>query len=316
MQNSRVLRYERYKKLGFTRENVIRESFNIAKILIGTLILAIGINFFLVPNDIATGGVVGISIITNKMFGWDLSMVMLVLNTIFLLIGWAFLGHRFAAGTVIGTYALPLFTSLVPVYQLTNDLLMSTICGGLIIGLGVAVVFLGRGSTGGLSVPPMILNKYTGISFGKASILFDVIVVASSLLAFTSEQMLYSLFVVVIAGVLIDYIETGVTRSKAVYIISNDSELIKDAIFDKVIRGVTSWNSTGEFTGQERKLLLCVVNNEQLPILKELVHAIDPSAFMIISSVGEVHGEGFNERHRKLERRPLPSEVVEVLEQA
>ncbi|MGL5915122.1 MAG: YitT family protein, partial [Culicoidibacterales bacterium] len=123
MQNSRALRYERYKKFGFTRENIIREGINLVKILVGTFILAIGINFFLVPNDIATGGVVGISIITNKMFGWDLSMVMLLLNTVFLLIGWVFLGHRFAAGTVVGTYALPLFTSIVPVYQMTNDLL-------------------------------------------------------------------------------------------------------------------------------------------------------------------------------------------------
>ncbi|MGL5530626.1 MAG: YitT family protein [Culicoidibacterales bacterium] len=315
MQNSRVLRYERYKKLGFTRENIIRESINLVKILVGTLILAIGINFFLVPNDIATGGVVGISIITNKMFGWDLSLVMLILNTFFLLMGWIFLGHRFAAGTVVGTYALPLFTSIVPVYQMTNDLLMSTIYGGLIIGLGVAIVFLGRGSTGGLSVPPMILNKYAGVSFGKASILFDTIVVLSSLLAFTPEQMLYSLFVVVLAGILVDYIETGVTRSKAVYIISNQSDEIKDAIFEKVIRGVTSWRATGEFTGQERKLLLCVVNNEQLPLLKEIVYTLDEHAFMIISSVGEVHGEGFNQRYGKLRRKNMPTEVIQVLEQ-
>lgn len=314
MQNSRVLRYERYKNLGFTKENIIRESFNLVKILVGTLIIAIGINFFLVPNDIATGGVVGIAIITNKMYGLDLSFVMLVLNTVFLIMGWVFLGHRFAAGTVVGTYALPFFTSIVPVYQMTNDLLMSTIYGGLIMGLGIAVVFLGRGSTGGLSVPPMILNKYAGISFGKASILFDAIVVLSSLFAFTPEQMLYSLFVVVLSGILVDYIETGVTRSKAVYIISNDAELIKAAIFDKVIRGVTSWQSRGEFTGQERRMLLCVVNNEQLPILKELVHTIDPSAFMIISSVGEVHGEGFNMRHRKLERKQLTEDVLAVLE--
>lgn len=313
MQNSRALRFERYKKLGFTRENILREGVNLLKILLGTLILAIGINFFLVPNDIATGGVVGISIITNKLLGLDLSLVMLVLNTIFLLIGWLFLGHRFAAGTVLGTYALPFFTSIVPVYQMTNDMLMSTIYGGLIIGLGVATVFLGRGSTGGLSVPAMILNKYAGISFGKSTIALDAIVVVSSLLAFTPEQMLYSLFVVVIAGVLIDYIETGLTRSKAVYIISNEAEQIKTAIFEKVIRGVTSWRATGEFTGQERKMLLCVVNNEQLPILKEIVYTIDTNAFMIISSVGEVHGEGFTQRYRKLGRKTLPKEAIEAL---
>ncbi|MGL5914644.1 MAG: YitT family protein, partial [Culicoidibacterales bacterium] len=209
----------------------------------------------------------------------------------------------------------PLFTSIVPVYQMTNDLLMSTIYGGLIIGLGVAIVFLGRGSTGGFSVPAMILNKYAGVSFGKATIIFDTIIVLSSLLAFTPEQMLYSLFVVVIAGILIDYIETGVTRSKAVYIISNQSTEIKDAIFEKVIRGVSSWRVKGEFTGQERNLLLCVVNNEQLPLLKEIVYTLDERAFMIISSVGEVHGEGFNQRYRKISKKTIPTEVIQALEQ-
>ncbi|MGL5916205.1 MAG: YitT family protein, partial [Culicoidibacterales bacterium] len=163
--------------------------------------------------------------------------------------------------------------------------------------------------------PAMILNKYAGVSFGKATIIFDTIIVLSSLLAFTPEQMLYSLFVVVIAGILIDYIETGVTRSKAVYIISNQSTEIKDAIFEKVIRGVSSWRVKGEFTGQERNLLLCVVNNEQLPLLKEIVYTLDERAFMIISSVGEVHGEGFNQRYRKISKKTIPTEVIQALEQ-
>lgn len=263
-------------------------------LLAGSLIIALSFNLFLSPNQVASGGVTGISIIINHLFGTMPALTQWALNIPLFLLGLLFLGRQFGVKTAVGSFVLPLFVLLTSHLQpLTDNLLLATIYGGIGVGVGLGVVFRGRGSTGGLDLAAQLVHKFTGISLGIAVALLDGMVILTAGLVFDAQKALFALIGLYVTSKAIDVVQLGFGYAKVAYIISEESDAIADAILHDLDRGLTRLNGSGGYTGAERPVLMVVVGQTEVSRLKELVREVDPAAFIIISETREVLGEGF-----------------------
>ncbi|TLG72704.1 YitT family protein [Culicoidibacter larvae] len=294
-------------------------AWNLAILVFGTFLIALAIQLFYVPHNIVAGGVSGLAIVFNILFQWNIATFTLIVNAVLLVIGSFMLGKEFLAKTLLGSVLLPFFMGIIPAYNVVpDDTLTAVIFGALITGVGIILVFFANGSTGGTTVPPMIFNKYFGMKFATGVMLCDAAVMTSAIFLVAIgklefEMLLYATVSIVIIKVVTDYFETGLTRSSAVYIISNKADDIRDMIFEKIGRGATYIEAKGAYAKDPRPMLLCVINRRQVKAMKELVDQIDPNSFVIISSVSEVHGEGFLNRHKKEERELDDDQRLEML---
>lgn len=264
------------------------------ELIIGCLIAAISFNVFLIPNNIASGGVVGISIIINHLFKLEPAIIQWIINIPLLFIGLFLFGKKFALKTLLGSFILPLFifiTKNVP--PLTLNPILATIYGGVGIGIGLGIVFKGNGSTGGLSILASIINNYTGMSIGNATMLMDSFVILIAAFVFNAEKALYALIVIFITSKAIDFIQLGFSYSKVAFVICNDVDEISAAILQELNRGLTKLSGFGGYTGGECTILMVVMNQSEVSTFKNLVKAKDPNAFIIISDTNEVLGQGF-----------------------
>lgn len=265
------------------------------ELIAGCLITALSFNLFLLPNDIASGGVTGLSIIIRALLVFEPAITQWILNIPLFIISMLFLGKKYGIKTAIGSFALPFFIfitkSIVPP---TQNPLLAAIYGGLGVGIGLGIVFKGNGSTGGLSILASLLNKYTDISIGKASMLMDAFVILIAAFVFNPEKALYALIVVFITGKAIDFIQLGFSYSKVAFVISDKSEAISCAILNDLERGLTKLSGHGGFTGEERNVLMVVMEQSEISRFKSIVEAKDPHAFILISDTNEVLGQGFN----------------------
>lgn len=272
---------------------------NILLVLVGAFLVAISINFFFAPYNIIAGGVSGLAILIEGVTNGAIpkAWTLLLADAILLLIGLLTLGKSFFFKTALGTLALPLFIALLPTVKLSDDVFLAVIIGSVVSGVGLALVYYGHGSTGGTTVPPMIFRKYFKLNVSVGLFLSDSIVVLLALSVFGWQSFFYAIISIAIVSILVDYLETGLFRSKAVYIISDKNEEIKTAIYDTFGRGVTYFYGEKTFTEKQTNIILCVVKASELQYLKETAHQIDPSAFVIITTVSEVRGEGFLENN-------------------
>lgn len=263
--------------------------------LIGASFIALAFNLFLLPNQVASGGVSGISIILANVLGWEPAFVQWSFNIPLFIAGVLLLGGRqYGLKTLVGTAFLPFVVYLSKDLEpWTTDPLLAALFGGIGAGLGLGIVFRGKGSTGGTDLAAQILTKYTGISLGTSIALIDGVIVLGAAMIFDIERGLYALIGLYVTSKTIDLVQIGIGRSKMTMVITSKQEEVREAILNKIDRGMTKLTAYGGYTDQERPILMCVVDQSEFTKLKQIVKSIDPSAFVIVTDASEVLGEGF-----------------------
>jgi uncharacterized membrane-anchored protein YitT (DUF2179 family) len=272
--------------------------YEFAGVTVGVLLIAAGLDMFLIPNKIAAGGVSGIATILHYLTGAPVGAAILALNIPLFAMGIYRLGLRFGFRSFYGTITLSLAVDLLaPVLPApTGDILLASLYGGVLTGLGMGLVFRFRGTTGGTDLAAAILRTYIGVNIGKLLFLVDGAVVLAAGFAFRSAELaMYALIAIFITAWLIDLVQSGFSYAKAFLIISERPEEIARAILAGLNRGATAWAAQGVYTGARREVLLSVVNRSEVTRLKDIVHEVDPGAFVILADVHEVLGEGFKE---------------------
>lgn len=267
-------------------------------VLLGALFQALALRIFLIPAQLASGGVSGLSQILNNYTGWPIGIMVLIGNLPILILGWRFLGGpRFAARTA---FALITFSILVDVPMdflpgngLTDDLILNSLYGGVISGIGFGLVYRGRGTSGGSDVLARILSHWKGIPVSQSYLMTDALIIILAGLAFSWENALYALVMLYVSGIAAESISQGSNILRTGMIITANPDPIKDEIFHRLRRGVTIMDVRGGYSGEEKTILLCVVTRAEIPHLKALTRELDPRAFIIIGHAHEVRGEGF-----------------------
>jgi len=275
-------------------------------IVIGSFILATGFVFFITPYKIVPGGVYGISIVLHYLFGTPVGLVALCFDIPLTLIGLKILGPHFGFKTVLGFSLTAVFNDGLtylwgyePLVQ--GDALLSSIFGGVLVGLGLGLIFKSKATSGGSDIVAMIINKYTKIPLGQLIILVDSIIVLFGLAVFQDWKIpLYSWIVIFISGKVIDVVLEGISYDKSLFIISDKHEEIREKIINNLNRGGTYLEGKGMYNLAERKIIFTVVSRRELALLQEYIHKIDPKAFMTVVDATEILGEGFRSLKEKL----------------
>lgn len=267
----------------------------------GVIIIALGLDMFLIPNKIAAGGVSGAATVVHYVLGLPVGLTMLFMNIPLFAMGVYRLGLSFGFRSLYGTLALSVaidgMARFLPVP--TQEPLLASLYGGAMVGLGLGLVFRYRGTTGGTDLAAAVLRSYTGINIGQLLFMVDALVVLAAGLTFHSwELAMYALLTIFVTAWVIDLVQEGISYAKAFFIISARTDDIAEAILTRLDRGVTALKGQGLYTRTDRDVLLTVVNRSEVSRLKEVVYEIDPAAFLILTDVREVLGEGFkNYRH-------------------
>jgi uncharacterized membrane-anchored protein YitT (DUF2179 family) len=263
-------------------------------VIMGSVIVALAFNLFLLPNRVASGGVSGISTILDAVLGWQPAYVQWALNIPLFIAGVVLLGRQFGVKTLVGTLFLPLVVFLSKDLEpATNDPLLGSLFGGIGVGIGLGIVFRGKASTGGTDLAAQIIHKFTGLSLGTCVALIDGLIVLTAAIVFDIERGLYALIALYVTSKTIDFVQVGFGNSKMAMIITNKEDEVRQAILHKIDRGVTKLSGYGGYTENERPVLMCVVEQSEFTKLKQLVKNIDASAFVVVMDAAEVLGEGF-----------------------
>jgi uncharacterized membrane-anchored protein YitT (DUF2179 family) len=264
-------------------------------IFIGALVFALGVNFFTIPNRLSEGGVLGITIITHYLFHWSPGVVNFALNAALIGLGYKFFAKRTFVYTLISLAACSLFLFLTEGAgrRLTEDTLLASVFAGLLVGIGLGLIFRSGGTSGGTTILAQLANQYFGWSIAKAMLILDVTVVAASVLIIGLEKAMYTLLVVYIGAKAIDFIVEGLDERVAVLIISNEPEQVLTNITEKMSRGLTVLDGHGGYTGQDKKVLYIVINKQEIVQLKHIIREIDEHAYVTVHSVHEMMGKGY-----------------------
>ncbi|AYC30729.1 YitT family protein [Paenisporosarcina cavernae] len=267
-------------------------------IILGAIMMAVGLELFIVPNQLLDGGIVGISIIASHLTGLGLGIYIFLLNIPFFFIGYKQIGKTFALSTVLGITVLSICTIFLhPVERFTSDVLLATVFGGIILGTGIGLVIRYGGSLDGSEILAILFNRRTIFSVGEIIMFINLLIFTVAGFVFTWEQAMYSVLVYYIAYKTIDVVLTGFDESKAVYIISDDVDEIGQAIIDRLGRGVTFLHGEGAYTGDDKKVIFCVITRLEEAKLKTIVEDIDNHAFIAIGNIAEVKGGRFKKRN-------------------
>ena len=259
-------------------------------ITLGVILLAVSLEYFYYPNDIAAGGVSGLALVINKITGISQGMFMNIANVILFALAFWLIGGSFGGRSIYAAFGLSITISLIesflPTFAVTENMLLATI-------FGIALVFSQNSSTGGTAIVAKILNKYLHIEIGKSLLCADCVVVVCALLVFGVDKALFGLIGVFIMGILIDKIIEGFNSCKQLLIISEKSEEISQVIMKEIERGCTKIEGTGGYSKEPVTILYVVVNRRQFISLKKKIKEIDPRAFITVNDSKEVFGEGF-----------------------
>lgn len=235
-----------------------------------------------------------------------MTVFVLIFNVTMFLIGWAVFGWKFAANTIVSTFSYPiileLLTRFLGDYKLTGDLILCTVFGGMLIGAGIGIVIRMGASTGGMDIPPLILNRYFKISVSKSLYVFDMVILLLQAFKSSGEQILYGILLVIIYSTVLDKCLMLGTTKMQIKVVSEKIEEIRTAILKDIDRGVTLLNSETGFLRNDTMMLLTVVSMRELARTEKLIHEVDPEAFVIINKVSEVSGRGFSSKKRYLKQ--------------
>ena len=268
--------------------------FNVLLIIIGSFVYSVGLNAFIVGNHLAEGGFVGLSILVLYKLHIPLGLSYFILNIPVLFLGWKFFGRRFIAKTLLGVILVSVFTLLTQHFtQPTHDRLLAALYGGVICGLGLGIIFRTGGTTGGSDILARIASHIYGYSMGRLLFAIDLVVITLVAIVIGKETAMYSLVALFVASRVVDFVIEGVSSSKAAFIISDKWEMIAEIIHKELGRGTTLLSGQGGFTGNEKQVIYCVVNRNEIIHLQQVVHDADDKAFVVLNEVHDVLGEGF-----------------------
>ncbi|GIM46801.1 membrane protein [Collibacillus ludicampi] len=281
-----------HKKLGI--KQLLKRLFFIT---LGAAFVSVGLELFLVPNKIIDGGIVGISIIFSYLINLPLGIFTFLLNLPFLFVGYRQIGKTFAISTLVAVGLMSFGTSLLhPIPVFTNDLLLASVFGGIILGMGVGLIIRYGGSLDGTEIVAILLNRKLPFSVGEIVMFFNIFILASAGFVFGWDKAMYSLIAYYVAFKMIDLTIEGFEESKAVWIISDNPNEIADAILARLGRGVTYLYGQGAYTEEEKKVIYCVVTRLETSKLKSIVEEIDPGSFVSIGNIHETMGGRFKKR--------------------
>jgi len=287
-----------------TKTNIQHRKLPLSKVIlrviaitIGAILMATGLEIFLVPNHVIDGGITGISIMLAHISGWKLGLFLFILNLPFVYLGYKQLGKTFAFSTIYGIIVLSIFTSFFhPIPPFTEDILLATVFGGMILGIGVGLVIRNGGALDGTEILALVITKKVPFSVGQIIMFINVFILAAAGFVFTWDRAMYSLLAYVIAMKAIDTVVAGLEESKSVWIISDEAEEIGNAVNARLGRGVTYLNGEGAYTGDNKKVIFSIITRLEESKLTTIVEEIDPSAFLAIADITEVRGGRFKKR--------------------
>lgn len=277
-----------------TKRMIAKRSFFI---MLGSVLMAVGLELFLIPNKVIDGGITGISIILSHLTGMQLGLFLFLLNLPFFFIGYKQIGKTFAFSTLSGIIILSITTSLLhPVPGLTEDVLLATVFGGIILGIGVGLVIRNGGSLDGTEILAILFNSKSPFSVGEIIMFFNLFILGSAGFVFGWDRAMYSLMAYFIAFKTIDVVIQGLDESKSAWIISEKHTEIGEIILARLGRGVTYLHGEGAYTGDNKKVIFCVISRLEEAKLKSIVEEVDTSAFLAVANISEVRGGRFKKK--------------------
>ncbi|WP_391121769.1 YitT family protein [Psychrobacillus sp. L3] len=280
---------------------------NIIFIIIGSAIYSFGFVHFNMQNHLGEGGFAGITLILYFVFKWDVALMNLLLNIPMFILGWKLLGKKVFAYTVIGTVSVSIFLKIFGIYEipigLQDDMFLVSLFAGVFVGVGLGIIFRFGGTTGGVDIIARLAHKYIGWSMGKTMFMFDAVVILLSWLTFLDERsMMYTLVAVFVGARVIDFVQEGAYAARGAFIISELQDEIASRISLEMERGVTVLKGYGHYTKNDREVLYCVIGKNEIVRLKSIITSVDPHAFVSLTEVHDVMGEGFTLDE---EKRPI-----------
>ncbi|MBM7702419.1 YitT family protein [Metabacillus iocasae] len=264
---------------------------------IGALLMATGLEIFLVPNNVVDGGITGISIMLSHITGVQLGVFLFVLNLPFVFLGYKQIGKTFALSTIFGILLLSILTTMfhhLPAF--TDDVLLATVFGGMILGIGIGLVIRYGGSLDGTEILAILINKKVPFSVGEIVMFFNIFILGAAGFVFSWDRAMYSILAYVIAAKSIDTVVQGMEQSKSAWIISDQYREIGEAINARLGRGVTYLHGEGAYSGDDKKVVFCVITRLEESKLKSLVEELDAGAFLAVGDIAEVRGGRFKKR--------------------
>ena len=269
-------------------------------VVAGALVQAIGLRLFLVPADLASGGISGISQLVNHFTHWPIGLMVFIGNIPLFIVGWRLLGgRRFTIRTLVAVAAYSFFADALlwlpffPKQGITNDLVLNSLYGAVVSGFGYGLVYRGQGTSGGSDILARILNRWRGISMTQSYLMTDTLVILSAGFIFGWQKALYALITLYVSGLVVDTTMEGAGTVRSALIVTSRCREVADRILEEMERGVTILDGTGGYTGEARPVLYCVVTRSEVQQLKTIVHEADPKAFMVVGAAHEALGEGF-----------------------
>ncbi|KIY21826.1 MULTISPECIES: YitT family protein [Mesobacillus] len=295
MNSSQEITLARQQHKSITKSKLAKRIFFI---IFGSVLMGVGIEEFLVPNRILDGGIVGISIILSHITGWRLGLFIFVLNIPFFFIGYKQIGKTFSLSTLLGITVLSLSTTFLhelPVF--TEDLLLATVFGGIVLGAGVGIVIRYGGSLDGTEILAILAIRRLPFSVGEVIMFFNIFIFGTAGFVFGWDRAMYSILAYFIAFKTIDIVIAGLDESKAAWIISDYHKEIGEAILARLGRGVTYLNGEGAYTGDDKKVIFCIITRLEEAKLKSIVEELDDTAFLAVGNIAEVRGGRFKKRN-------------------
>lgn len=271
-------------------------SIDILIIIIGAFFFALGVNLFVIPNNLGEGGVTGVTIILYYVMEWSPSIVSLVINAILLVIGYRFLNRQTIIYTIIAVVFNSIFLHLTEPWSIQSDeIMINAIFGGVFIGVGIGLIIRVGGTTAGTTILARIANKFLGWNISYALLFFDLIVAFSSYFIIGAEALMLTIMMLYIGTKVMEFVIEGVNPQKAVTIISKNPNAIADQVSYKMNRGVTVLAGHGYYTKEQKEVLYIVISRQEVIKLKNIVKTVDPDAFIAVHDVRDVFGKGFIE---------------------
>jgi uncharacterized membrane-anchored protein YitT (DUF2179 family) len=266
-------------------------------ILFGAAFVSIALESFMIPNQVIDGGIVGLAIILSYITHWQLGFFLFFLNVPFFIFGYKQIGKTFALSTIFGVFSISLGTSFLSFVQpITKDPLLAAVFGGIILGIGVGLVIRFGGSLDGIEILSILLTKKFPFSVGQLVMFFNLFILGSAGFFFGCDRAMYSLIAYFIAFKMIDITIEGFDETKAVWIITDHHITLGEAILHRLGRGVTYLDGEGAYTGENKKVIFCIVMRLEEAKLKSIVEEIDPEAFFAIGNIHDVRGGRFKKR--------------------
>ncbi|MBM3313920.1 YitT family protein [candidate division WOR-3 bacterium] len=280
---------------------ILREAAQYLHIIIGSAVMALAYSLFLIPHHIVPGGAGGVAMILNYFFATPVGLVILVINLPLFVLGIRVIGRAYGVKSILGVALSSLmidgFTYVLHLGPATDNKILACIFGGILLGAGLGLVFRGGGSTGGSDIAGQVLHRYTSLSTGTAILVVDFIVITAAGLAFGQfELALYGYLNLYLQTRAIDLVLEGLSYTRALFIVTNSADQVARAITSAMNRGATVLNATGAYSRERKDMVFSVMAKREVSRAREIVRGIDPGAFVIITDVYEVLGEGFRPR--------------------